>query len=90
MSIDPTRSARPLRGPATGEARTASASASTAPQAAPATPSAALALDPAACPVDAERVAQVRQAIACGDYPLLPARVADAMIAAGLLLRTAP
>ena len=39
-------------------------------------------------PVDAERVAQVRQAIAEGVYPLVPAKIADAMIAASMLLRS--
>lgn len=39
-------------------------------------------------PVDAERVAAIREAIKEGRYPILPARVADALIAAGFLLRT--
>lgn len=38
-------------------------------------------------PVDAERVAEIRKAIDEGSYPLVPARIADAMIAASLLLR---
>ena len=38
-------------------------------------------------PVDAERVDTIRNAIEEGRYPVLPARVADAMIAAGYLLR---
>lgn len=38
-------------------------------------------------PVDAERVTEIRRAIERGTYPIVPARVADAMIAAGLLLR---
>ena len=38
-------------------------------------------------PVDGERVGQIRRAIENGEYPLVPARVADAMIAAGYLLR---
>lgn len=38
-------------------------------------------------PVDAERVAQIRKAIEEDRYPVVPARIADAMIAAGLLLR---
>ena len=45
--------------------------------------SAALSATP---PVDAERVALIRAAIASGSYPLVPARIADAMIAAGLRL----
>ncbi|OYW16361.1 MAG: flagellar biosynthesis anti-sigma factor FlgM [Novosphingobium sp. 12-64-8] len=40
-------------------------------------------------PVDAERVAQIRHAIQNGTYPVLPTKIADAMIAAGLLLRSA-
>jgi negative regulator of flagellin synthesis FlgM len=42
-----------------------------------------------AAPVDAERVKVIRQAIEQGNYPLVPARIADAMIAAGMLLRIA-
>ena len=45
------------------------------------------ALDPGQPPVDAERVAVIRHAAETGTYPIIPARVADAMIAAGLLLR---
>lgn len=37
--------------------------------------------------IDIERVAQIRKAVESGSYPLLPARVADAMIAAGMFLR---
>jgi negative regulator of flagellin synthesis FlgM len=49
---------------------------------------AADALDPGTPPVDAERVAEIRKAIESGSYPVIPARVADAMIAAGFLLRS--
>lgn len=45
-------------------------------------------LDPGAAPVDSERVAQIRKAIETGNYPVIPMRVADAMIAAGMLLRS--
>lgn len=45
-------------------------------------------LDPGQPPVDAERVSQIRKAIEEGRYPIVPAKVADAMIAAGLLLRS--
>ena len=38
-------------------------------------------------PVDAERVEVIRRAIETDTYPVLPFKVADAMIAAGLLLR---
>ena len=33
-------------------------------------------------PVDAERVAQIRDALRDGSYPLVPAKIVDAMIAA--------
>ena len=33
-------------------------------------------------PVDAERVVQIRKALAAGSYPLLPVKIVDAMIAA--------
>lgn len=46
------------------------------------------ALDAGEAPVDVERVSQIRKAIEEGTYPILPAKVADAMIAAGILLRT--
>lgn len=44
--------------------------------------------DAGAPPVDAERVQVIRRAIEQGRYPVVPARVADAMIAAGMLLRS--
>jgi negative regulator of flagellin synthesis FlgM len=46
------------------------------------------ALDPGQPPVDADRVQVIRKAIESGNYPIIPAKIADAMIAAGLLLRT--
>jgi negative regulator of flagellin synthesis FlgM len=39
-------------------------------------------------PVDQERVREIRQAIESGKYPIVPAKIADAMIAAGMLLRS--
>lgn len=47
------------------------------------------ALDPGEPPIDSDRVATIRKAIERGSYPVIPTRVADAMIAAGLLLRSA-
>ena len=44
--------------------------------------------DPGEPPVDAERVAAIRKAVEAGTYPVMPARIADAMIAAGLILRS--
>ena len=45
-------------------------------------------LDAGPPPVDFERIAQIRKAIERGHYPVVPMRVADAMIAAGMLLRS--
>ena len=44
--------------------------------------------DPGPAPIDNDRVSQVRIAVERGTYPLLPAKVADAIIAAGMLLRS--
>ncbi|WP_298193418.1 flagellar biosynthesis anti-sigma factor FlgM [Novosphingobium sp.] len=41
-----------------------------------------------AAPVDQERVQTIRHAIETGTYPVLPTKIADAMIAAGMLLRS--
>lgn len=41
-------------------------------------------------PIDSERVATIRDAIRSGKYPLVPAQVADAMIAAGMFLNESP
>lgn len=41
-----------------------------------------------AAPVDQERVETIRHAIETGKYPIIPAKIADAMIAAGMLLRS--
>jgi negative regulator of flagellin synthesis FlgM len=46
-------------------------------------------LDAGAVPVDTDRVNQIRKALEAGTYPILPTSVADAIIAAGLILRTA-
>lgn len=45
------------------------------------------ALDPGEPPVDTERVELIREAIASGNYPVTPTKIADAMIAGGTLLR---
>jgi len=44
------------------------------------------AVDVATPPVDAERVQQIRAALKDGSYPLVPAKIADAMIAAQVSL----
>ena len=46
------------------------------------------AMEAGAPPVDFDRIAEIRNAIERGHYPVIPMRVADAMIAAGLLLRS--
>jgi len=38
-------------------------------------------------PVDTDRVATIKKAIETGNYPLVPTKIGDAMIAAGMLLR---
>ena len=43
--------------------------------------------NPGAPPVDVERVTEIRKAIETGAYPIIPTRIADAMIAAGFLLQ---
>lgn len=40
-------------------------------------------------PVDQTRVATIKKAIETNSYPISPARIGDAMIAAGMLLRMA-
>lgn len=47
------------------------------------------ALNPGEAPVDSDRVDQIKKAVEQGQYPLVPARIADALIAAGMLLRKA-
>lgn len=49
-----------------------------------------LALDPSRPPVDADRVAQIRKALQDGTYPLVPTRVADAIIAARISFAVEP
>ena len=39
-------------------------------------------------PVDQGRIGEIRKAIEEGRYPVIPMRVADALIASGLLLRS--
>jgi negative regulator of flagellin synthesis FlgM len=40
-------------------------------------------------PVDQTRVDQIRKAVQSGTYPLVPAKIGDAMVAAGIMLRKA-
>lgn len=45
------------------------------------------ALNPGEAPVDTDRIEVIRKAVETGSYPVVPAKIADALIAAGLLLR---
>lgn len=82
---------RPLLPVARPEARSRLADVRTETIASAVTPprmaSASDALDPGAPPVDVERVTEIRRAIEKGTYPVIPIRIADAMIAAGFLLQ---
>lgn len=40
-------------------------------------------------PVDAERVREIREALRDGSYPIVPAKIADGLIAARLMLEIA-
>ena len=48
-----------------------------------------LSTDAGPVPVDQARVAEIRQAVQNGTYPVIPAKISDAMIAAGALLQKA-
>ena len=50
----------------------------------------ATARDAGTMPVNAERVSEIRKAIQSGRYPVLPAKIGDALIAAGVLLQVRP
>jgi len=82
-----------LSGVAAPRAVTAGERAQIEPRTAPAAPAAApspagISLEVTAAnaaatpPVDAERVAEIRAALRDGSYPLVPAKIVDAMIAA--------
>ena len=88
-----TNAAKPSTAVASAAAPTAASPPSSASASAPASaPAAAVqtsqALDPGKPPIDENRVSVIRNAIQKGTYPLLPTKVADAMIAAGLMLST--
>ncbi len=90
----------PARGPGAIDARLARQAGVTSEpaakqlraQAKPEVPAAAVAmsdaLSPGEAPVDVERVDLIRKAVESGTYPIVPTRIADAMIAAGYLLRS--
>ena len=74
-------------------ARAQSSERPASPGAAPATGSDGVRVDVASgtadssAPVDHDRVAQIRDALRDGTYPIVPAQIADALIAARLSLR---
>lgn len=74
---------KPVQTEAAAEAPKAPAAAAAAPQV-----ETSDAVKAGAAPVDQERVATIRHAIETGTYPVLPIKIADAMIAAGMLLRS--
>ncbi len=89
MAIEPTISIGAMRSAAALDPRLAAPAQKrgSAPSPVPvATPAGVL--DAGAPPLDAARVTQIRKAIEQGTYPLVPARIADAMIAAGMLWRS--
>lgn len=86
--IGATRAVSPVGGQASG-VPAAAASTPAAPSAevpAQAAMVSASALATGAPPVDGERVASIRKALQTGNYPLIPTRIGDAMIAAGMIL----
>ncbi len=85
FDIGPTRAVGAINTRPARETRGQTAS----PAAVPDAPVAATPVSAGKPPVDVERVAQIRKAVEDGSYPIVPARVADAMIAAGILLRIA-
>jgi negative regulator of flagellin synthesis FlgM len=72
--------AAPVAGPETARAGISSAK----PEGAPVTSVVSAGGEP---PIDHERVMEIRKAVEQGHYPLVPARIADAMIASGFMLR---
>ncbi|WP_421836986.1 flagellar biosynthesis anti-sigma factor FlgM [Novosphingobium sp.] len=74
---------KPVQTEATAESPRAPAAAAAAPQV-----ETSDAVKAGAAPVDRERVSTIRHAIETGTYPVLPTKIADAMIAAGMLLRS--
>ncbi len=81
---------RNAAGQGVAPSRTPAPAAPAPPPAPPPAMVTAHALDAGAMPVDGERVAEIKQAIASNRYPVLPMKISDALIAAGLLLRVKP
>ncbi|KUR72740.1 hypothetical protein AQZ52_05795 [Novosphingobium fuchskuhlense] len=79
---------KPVQTEATAETAKAQAPAPAAAAAAAPQVETSDAVKAGAAPVDQERVQTIRHAIETGTYPVLPTKIADAMIAAGMLLRS--
>jgi negative regulator of flagellin synthesis FlgM len=81
----------PVSPAATTPAVASPASAAPEPAATSALPSVETSLTTSAGspPVDIDRTTQIRQAVQNGSYPIIPTKIGDAMIAAGVLLRKA-
>jgi negative regulator of flagellin synthesis FlgM len=91
MDTSPIRSARPIanaREHAAAGATPQAAQVTRPDAAAPPIVAAATLGSASTPPVDQDRIALIRKAIAEGSYPVVPAKIADAIIAAGMLLRT--
>ncbi len=85
----PVATAAALRAVSAQDGRGAQATGAKADKASPASPVVlSEAVAAGAAPVDADRVTEIRKAIESGTYPLLPTKIADAMIAAGMLWRS--
>jgi negative regulator of flagellin synthesis FlgM len=90
MSSTPINSIRPIAGAREQATLRAGAAPSgkSAPKAAEHQPAVAEPFDlNVEAPIDAGRVATIRNAIEDGTYSVVPAKIADAMIASGIMLR---
>jgi negative regulator of flagellin synthesis FlgM len=82
-ALQPARPVSPqsVSAPAVAKSTTSGATASAVPEVRTTAPGAG------EVPVDGNRVAEIKRAIETGSYPVLPVRISDGMIAAGLLLQ---
>lgn len=71
-------------GPAATDAVSGQAATSAVPEVATSLP-----ISAGTAPVDQDRVSQIRDAVQSGNYPVIPTKIGDALIAAGVLLRKA-
>ena len=71
--------ANPVSGPAAGSTTAASTAAPVVQT--------SLSVSAGEAPIDHSRVVEIRKALQNGNYPLVPAKIGDAMVAAGMMLR---